>query len=139
MSGIKILNLPEAEVPLSGSEVVPIVQGGETRQVPASSLGGGLKMAVGFVDFDGTLRGGSVGIESAEEIETGVYGVTFEEGYFSFIPAIFIMAMPGEAGLDIGGTAVAGNLTQARIDLFVEGNPVTIGFQVLAVETLLEA
>lgn len=41
MSGTKISALPSATTPLAGTELVPIVQDGETRSVAASDLGGG--------------------------------------------------------------------------------------------------
>lgn len=40
MADAKISELPSATTPLAGTEVLPIVQGGETRKVPASALGG---------------------------------------------------------------------------------------------------
>ena len=37
----KISALPAGSTPLAGTELVPVVQGGQTVHVPASSLGGG--------------------------------------------------------------------------------------------------
>jgi hypothetical protein len=41
MADSKISNLPEATLPLAGTEVLPIVQAGETRQVAVDDLGSG--------------------------------------------------------------------------------------------------
>ena len=41
MADAKISELPAATLPLAGTELVPIVQGAETRKVAASELGGG--------------------------------------------------------------------------------------------------
>jgi len=40
MAGVKISNLPEATTPLTGTELVPVVQGGVTVKVAASNLAG---------------------------------------------------------------------------------------------------
>ena len=41
MSDVKISQLPSATTPLAGTELVPLVQGGVTKQVAVSNLGGG--------------------------------------------------------------------------------------------------
>jgi hypothetical protein len=41
MSGVKISNLPAGIVPITGTELVPVVQSGVTVKIPASAFGGG--------------------------------------------------------------------------------------------------
>lgn len=39
MALVKISELPEADLPLVGDEMLEVVQGGENKRVPASSVG----------------------------------------------------------------------------------------------------
>src|SRR5215831_16834094 len=66
MANAKISHLPPATVPLAGTETVPLVQGGVTKQAPASAFGGG-----------GGGGGGNTGIINVLDI-TGIVndGVT---------------------------------------------------------------
>lgn len=49
MADTKISALPAATTPLAGTEQLPIVQGGETRRIAASTLGGGAALHPGYV------------------------------------------------------------------------------------------
>ena len=61
MSGVKISNLPAATVPLTGTELVAVVQGGVTVQVPVSAVPGGVGSFTSLsVSGASTLTGGAV-------------------------------------------------------------------------------
>jgi hypothetical protein len=61
MSGVKISNLPAATVPLTGTELVAVVQSGVTVQVPVSAVPGGVGSFTSLsVSGASTLTGGAV-------------------------------------------------------------------------------
>lgn len=94
MANQKISALPEATLPLEGTELVPVVQGGENRRAPASAFGssngggGGAteKIAYCVVGGNGTLLEGSRGIQSVTRFGTGDYEIAFEAGFFTSTP-----------------------------------------------------
>lgn len=79
MIDTKISALPEATLPLAGTEQLPVVQGGETRRVPASALGGGgggLLACVVDQKASGTNGGASTTSYSTRTLNT----VAFDPG-----------------------------------------------------------
>jgi len=60
MANTTISALPPADTPLAGTEVVPIVQGGVTKQVAVSNIGGGGAGSVVSVDTGPGLTGGPI-------------------------------------------------------------------------------
>lgn len=71
MADVKISQLPAATTPLAGTELVPIVQGGVTKQVIVSAIGNGIgnnlanyaddtAAAAGGVAIGGMYRTGSL-------------------------------------------------------------------------------
>jgi hypothetical protein len=57
MSDKKISALTSATTPLAGTEVLPIVQGGETRKVSVDNLTAGKPVSIGNLTYTGTLTG----------------------------------------------------------------------------------
>jgi len=55
MANAKISALPAASVPLAGTEVLPIVQGGVTEQVSVANLTAGRAVATGNLGVTGTV------------------------------------------------------------------------------------
>jgi hypothetical protein len=60
MANTTITGLPAATTPLAGTEVVPIVQGGVTKQVAVSNIGGSGSGTVTSVDTGAGLSGGPI-------------------------------------------------------------------------------
>jgi hypothetical protein len=60
MANTTITGLPAATTPLAGTEVVPIVQGGVTKQVAVSNIGGGGSGSVISVATGAGLTGGPI-------------------------------------------------------------------------------
>jgi len=60
MANTTISGLPAATTPLAGTEVVPIVQDGVTKQVAVSNIGGGGSGSVISVDTGAGLTGGPI-------------------------------------------------------------------------------
>jgi hypothetical protein len=60
MANTTITGLPAATTPLAGTEVVPIVQSGVTKQVAVSAIGGGGSGSVVQVDTGAGLTGGPI-------------------------------------------------------------------------------
>lgn len=59
MADLKISQLAGASTPLAGTEVVPIVQSGVTRQVSVANLTAGRAVSVSDFTYTGTLTGGT--------------------------------------------------------------------------------
>jgi hypothetical protein len=60
MANTTITGLPAATTPLAGTEVVPIVQGGVTKQVAVSNIGGGGSGTVTSIATGAGLSGGPI-------------------------------------------------------------------------------
>jgi len=60
MANTTITGLPAATTPLAGTEVVPIVQGGVTKQVAVSNIGGGGSGTVTSIVAGAGLSGGTI-------------------------------------------------------------------------------
>ena len=60
MANVKISELPAATLPLTGSELVPIVQSGTTDQVTVTNLTAGRTLNVAAVTATGTVSGATV-------------------------------------------------------------------------------
>ena len=57
MADVKISGLPASTTPLAGTEVLPIVQGGQTRQVSVANLTAGRAVSATDLTFTGTASG----------------------------------------------------------------------------------
>ena len=51
MADVKISGLPASSTPLAGTEVLPIVQGGQTRQVSVTNLTAGKAVPVSSIQY----------------------------------------------------------------------------------------
>ena len=68
INGSPISQLPQATTPLSGTELVPLVQGETTKQTPLNSLPGG------FGGFTGSKTAGSCTFTITNGLITAVAG-----------------------------------------------------------------
>lgn len=59
MADTKISALPASTVPLAGTEVLPIVQGGVTKKVSVANLTAGRNLSAVDLSYTGTLTGGT--------------------------------------------------------------------------------
>jgi len=53
--GKKISQLPSASLPLSGNEMIPLVQGGVTKKTPSNTLLKAKSISVKSIDFVGSI------------------------------------------------------------------------------------
>jgi hypothetical protein len=58
MADVKISGLPASTVPLAGTEVLPIVQSGQTRQVSVANLTAGRAVSASSLSVTGSLTSG---------------------------------------------------------------------------------
>ena len=143
MANIKISQLPSATLPLSGSEVLPIVQSGETRKVANSAISpfGNVKAygAVGDGVADDTVAIQTcVNANDGVFFPTGTYKVTsavslktnntlFGEGASSVILYTGTAASQGALYINSGGASTfVDNVTVQ--DLKVLGQVAALGF-----------
>jgi len=56
MANVKITEMPNATLPLAGTEPLEVVQGGQSRQAPASAFGGGGDVVVLATDFNTNFK-----------------------------------------------------------------------------------
>ena len=68
VNGSSISQLPQATTPLTGTELVPLVQGGTTKQTPLSSL------PEGFIGFTGSKTAGSCTFTITNGLITDIAG-----------------------------------------------------------------
>jgi len=70
MANTTISGLPQADTPLAGTEVVPIVQDGVTKQVAVSNIGGGGSGSVVSVGTGAGLTGGPITTSGTISLDT---------------------------------------------------------------------
>jgi hypothetical protein len=95
MADSKISNLPEATLPLAGTEVLPIVQAGETRQVAVDDLGSG-----GTVTSVAMSVPTGLSITGSPITGAGTLALTYSSGY----------SIPANASQDQWNTAYTDRL-----------------------------
>lgn len=116
MADVKISELNGATTPLSGTEVVPLVQNGETKKVAVSEIGGGANPTSGFypINYNGNLV--NSGLQNTSDSLPGgfeYFGLKFiEDSFLGTQPILFLQGMNesyslGNADSENGG-ATAG-------------------------------
>ena len=112
MADVKISGLPASTTPLAGTEVLPIVQGGQTRQVSVANLTAGRAVSATNLTLTGvaTVPAGTVGapsITTTGDTNTGVFfpaadTIAFSEG------GVEAMRIHSSSGVSIGNTTDPG-------------------------------
>ena len=108
MADLKISELPAAAA-LTGTELVPAVQGGDTVRTTAQAIadlaagGAAPKIAYARILADGSIPIG-VGIASCTILFGGQYEITFDADYFSAAPVV--VATAGFSNLGSGAPTV---------------------------------
>lgn len=141
MANQKISEMPEADLPLSGDELVPIVQEGHNRIAPASAFGGGgdgIPTARGTVDQWGTVDQGSVGIDDVgwNCASPGAYVVNFVPGFFSATPIVVVTPVrTSGANLPIC-EIVSQTATEVEIQIYdvIDGTGRDCAFNIVAIQ-----
>jgi hypothetical protein len=122
MADVKISGLPASTVPLAGTEVLPIVQGGVTKQVAVSNLTAGRSVSVANLTNAG-LTSGRVTYAGASGLLTDTSTFVFD-GTNLGIGLTTPTSYAGYTGMTLlGGAAGAfldldNNLNTARFQLF---------------------
>ena len=79
MAGVKIADLPASTLPLTGTELVPVVQGGATKNAAVSSVWAGAVSSVSFGSTGltpSTATTGAVTVAGTLAIANGGTGTT---------------------------------------------------------------
>jgi hypothetical protein len=83
MAGVKIADLPASTLPLTGTELVPVVQGGATKNAAVSSVWAGAVSSVSFGSTGltpATATTGAVTVAGTLAVANGGTGVTTSTG-----------------------------------------------------------
>lgn len=99
MADVKISELNGATTPLSGTEVVPLVQNGETKKVAVSEIGGGANPTSGVVPVN--LNGELVDSVIAES--NGNVGIGTTSPNFDFTIQTSLMSPQKISNIGVGG------------------------------------
>jgi len=133
MADVKISGLPASTTPLAGTEVLPIVQGGQTRQVSVANLTTGRAVSATDLTLTGvaTVPAGTVGapsITTTGDTNTGIFFPAADTIAFSKGGAE-AMRIFNTGGVSIGNTTDPGatNLSVTGLIKTATWNGATIG------------
>jgi hypothetical protein len=119
MAGVKIADLPASTLPLTGTELVPVVQGGATKNAAVSSVWAGAVSSVSFGSTGltpATATTGAVTVAGTLAVANGGTGVTTSTGTGSTV-----LSTSPTLATPILGTPTSVTLTNAT------GLPLTTG------------
>lgn len=120
MADVKISALPAATTPLTGSEVLPIVQSGATQKVSVDNLTAGRAVSVRSASATENFfsnAGGGVWFNGANSFTVGIASITFD--------MVFFVNQSERARITTGGEFyIAGTADQGAYNLQVNGTGV---------------
>lgn len=136
MADKKISALPSASTPLTGSEVLPVVQGGVTDKVSVNNLTAGrtvpatrLSMPTGshtmYVGFDGATDAMQIATQTEINLQTGAgYGmaVNIDPSHNVNVIQGNVKLSTAGKGIDFSANANAPGMTSELLDWYEEGD-----------------
>ena len=134
MADTKISALPASTTPLTGAEVVPVVQSGTTKQVSVANLTAGRAVATGALTASGNVR---TEYSAAGNVSLVANNTASSAGAASQIIAVNNVSrglrVQYSSSGGAGGSALTNGITTETAQIFTDNNyPIVIGTNVSA-------